>query len=113
MQLHPIVLLGCLVCGVSMAAPVAILNPSGEINNGIDKTAISNSAVIGWNAAGGTAQVIEKGTDYGNGKWRLSIEDSAEVWQMTSHPIAVGDAFSLRFDAAMFSGNLPGGSSGF
>ena len=69
--------------------------------------------MIGWDAAGGTAQVVEKGTDYGNGKWRLSIEDGAEVWQMTSHPIAAGDAFSLRFDAAMFSGNLPGGSGGF
>jgi alkaline phosphatase D len=113
MRTHPILLLGSLVSCVSMAAPVPILNPSGEINNGIDKTAISDSSVIGWNAAGGTAQVIEKGTDYGNGKWRLSLEDSAEVWQMTSHPITAGDAFSLRFDAAMFSGNLPGGSSGF
>ncbi|MEY4243038.1 MAG: hypothetical protein RLZZ245_623 [Verrucomicrobiota bacterium] len=96
-----------------MAAPVPVLNPSGEINNGIDKTAISDSSVIGWNATGGTAQVIEKGTDYGNGKWRLSLEDSAEVWQMTARPIAAGDAFSLRFDAAMFAGNLPGGGGGF
>jgi len=59
MQIHPILLLGCLVCCVSMAAPVAILNPSGEINNGIDKTSISSSSVISWNAAGGNAQVIE------------------------------------------------------
>ena len=110
MRTKPILLLGCLVSCVSIAAPVPLLNPSGEINNGIDKTAISDSSVIGWNGAGGTAQVIEKGTDYGNGRWRLSIEDSAEVWQMTSHPIAAGDAFSLRFDAAMFAGNLPGGS---
>lgn len=109
MRITPTLLLAGLVSGLCMAAPVPLLNPSGEINNGIDKAPISGGAVIGWGAAGGTAQVIEKGTDYGNGRWRMSIEDSAEVWQMTSHPIATGDAFSLRFDAAMFAGNLPGG----
>jgi alkaline phosphatase D len=113
MRITPILLFGTFFSCVAMAAPIAILNSSGEINNGIDKTAISNPSVIGWNATGGTAQMIEKGTDYGNGRWRLSIEDSAEVWQMTSHPIAAGDAFSLRFDAAMFAGNLPGGAGGF
>lgn len=113
MRIHPILLLGSFVSCVSTAAPVPLLNPSGEINNGIDKTPISEVSVIGWDAAGGTAQMIEKSTDYGNGRWRLSIEDSAEVWQMASHPIAAGDAFSLRFDAAMFAGNLPGGGGGF
>ncbi len=95
-----------------MAAPIPILNSSGEINNGIDRSLISDSSFIGWEGAG-TAQVIDGDTDYGNGKWRLSIEDSAEAWQITSHSIAAGDAFSLRFDAAMFAGNLPGGGSGF
>ena len=57
--------------------------------------------------------MIDGGTDYGNGRWRLSIEDSAEAWQMTPHGIAAGDAFSLRFDAAMFAGNLPGGGGTF
>lgn len=113
MRITPPLLLAGLVSCISMAAPVPLLNPSGEINNGIDKAPISGSSVLGWGAAGGTAQVIEKGTDYGNGKWRMSIEDSAEVWQMTSHPIAAGDAFSLRFDAAMFAGSLPGGGGGF
>ena len=30
---------------------IPLVNPSGEINNGIDKTAISDSSVIGWDAA--------------------------------------------------------------
>ncbi|MCP5532105.1 MAG: hypothetical protein H7A48_02925, partial [Akkermansiaceae bacterium] len=105
-------LMAGIVTGSVTAAPVSIVNPSGEINNGIDRTAMSNASVIGWNGAG-TAQVIDGGTDYGNGRWRMSIEDSAEAWQMTSQTIAAGDAFSLRFDAAMFAGNLPGGGSGF
>ncbi len=90
------------------AAPIEIVNPSGEVNNGIDRTSIADASVIGWDADGGTAQVIDGGTDYGNGRWRLTIEDSAEAFQMTSHEIVAGDAFSLRFDAAMFAGNLPG-----
>ncbi|MCB1132127.1 MAG: hypothetical protein KDN05_13430, partial [Verrucomicrobiae bacterium] len=102
---------GIATCSAA-AAPVAIVNPSGEIHGGIDRTLMSNPSVIGWNGAG-SAQVIDGGTDYGNGRWRMSIEDSSEAWQMTSHPIAPGDAFSLRFDAAMFAGNLPGGGSGF
>lgn len=95
-----------------MAAPIPLLNSSGEINNGVDRVSISDPSVIGWEASG-TAQVIDGRTDYGNGRWRLTIEDSAEVWQMTSHTIVAGDAFSLRFDAAMFAGNLPGGGTGF
>ncbi|QTN33923.1 alkaline phosphatase D family protein [Akkermansiaceae bacterium] len=99
--------------GMAGAKPIPILNPSGEVNPGTSPTAISNPAVIGWNGSGSGAQVIKSDTDFGNGAWRLSIEDSVEAWQMTPHVIAAGDAFSLRFDAAMFSGNLPGGGSGF
>ncbi|HSP42865.1 MAG TPA: alkaline phosphatase D family protein, partial [Luteolibacter sp.] len=88
------------------------MNFSGEINNGVDRVPVSDPAVIGWYGSGASAQVVDGGTDYGNGKWRLSIEDSAEAWQMTPHAIATGDAFSLRFDAAMFAGNLPGGGGG-
>ena len=107
-----LVLLGALSSGVGSAAPVPLLNFSGEINNGVDRTPVSDPSVIGWTGSGGTAQVIAGGTDYGNGRWRLSIEDSAEIRQMTPHQITAGDGFSLRFDAAMFSGNLPGGGSG-
>lgn len=106
-------LVGVFVTAVASAAPIPILNFSGEINNGLDRVPVSDPSVIGWDGSGGTAQVIDGGTDYGNGRWRLSIEDSAEVWQMTPHVIAAGDAFSLRFDAAMFAGNLPGGGSVF
>lgn len=95
----------------AIAAPIEIVNPSGEINNGTSPLALSNPAVIGWNGAG-VAQVIAGGTHFGNGKWRFTIEDSAEAWQMTPHVIAQGNAFSLRFDAAMFAGNLPGGGGG-
>lgn len=109
MKLTQILLSGGIVSCMATAAPVPILNFSGEINPGVDGTPISDPSVIGWNGSGASAQAIDGGTDYGNGRWRLSIEDSAEAWQMTSHGIAAGDAFSLRFDAAMFAGNLPGG----
>ena len=105
-------LLAILASSLAVGAPIAVLNPSGEINNGVDQTPLADASVIGWQGTG-TAQVIDGGTDYGNGRWRLSIEDSAEAWQMTSHVIATGEAYSLRFDAAMFEGNLPGGGSGF
>jgi alkaline phosphatase D len=103
-----ILLSGGIISCFATAAPIPLLNFSGEINPGVDGTPISDPSVIGWSGSG-TAQVVDGGTDYGNGRWRLSIEDSAEAWQMTSHEIAAGDAFSLRFDAAMFAGNLPGG----
>ena len=113
MQIKSHLLPACLASCLASAAPVPLLNSSGEINNGIDRSPIADVSVIGWDAAGGTAQVIAGGTDYGNGRWRLSIEDSAEAWQMSAHGISAGDAFSLRFDAAMFSGNLPGGGATF
>lgn len=95
------------------ATPIPLLNKSGEINKGVDRLAISDPSVLGWEGSSASSQVIDGGTDYGNGRWRLSIEDSADAWQMSSHTIAAGEAFSLRFDAAMFAGNLPGGGSGF
>jgi hypothetical protein len=112
MQLRRILLSGGIASCFAAAAPIPVLNFSGEINGGVDRAAISDPSVIGWGGSG-TAQVIDGGTDYGNGRWRLSIEDSAEAWQMTPHVIAAGDAYSLRFDAAMFAGNLPGGGSVF
>jgi phosphodiesterase/alkaline phosphatase D-like protein len=112
MQVRRILLSGGIASCFAAAAPIPVLNFSGEVNGGVDRAAISDPSVIGWGGSG-TAQVIDGGTDYGNGRWRLSIEDSAEAWQMTPHGIAVGDAYSLRFDAAMFAGNLPGGGSVF
>jgi alkaline phosphatase D len=113
MNLNPLLLAGSITCCIATASPVPILNFSGEVNSGTDGTPLSDSAVIGWSGNGGSAQVIKGNTDYGNGAWRLSIEDSSEAWQMTPHVIAAGDAFSLRFDAAMFAGNLPGPGTGF
>jgi hypothetical protein len=113
MRIRQTLLIGGIVCCHAAAAPVPILNFSGEINNGVDRAPLSNAAVIGWNGSSSNAQVIDGGTDYGNLRWRMSIEDSSEAWQMTSHGIAAGDAYSLRFDAAMFAGNLPGSGGGF
>jgi alkaline phosphatase D len=103
---YPSYLTSSILCLFSLAtalhaAPIDVVNPSGEINNGIDRTLISNPAVIGWDSNGG--QVIKGGIDYGNGGWRLSFEDSQEIRQMTGHTIQTGDAYSLRFDAAMFA----------
>ncbi|MEY4243042.1 MAG: hypothetical protein RLZZ245_627 [Verrucomicrobiota bacterium] len=112
MNFSYISMVGCIVSSMATAASVPVLNFSGEVNKGVDRVRISDPSVIGWDGSG-AAEVIDGGTDYGNGRWRLSLEDSAELWQMTSHRIAAGDAFSLRFDAAMFAGNLPGGGSVF
>lgn len=91
------------------AQPIAIVNPGGEINNGVDRVLISDSSVIGWESDGG--QMINDNTDYGNGGWRISFEDSQAVWQSSEHLIAPGESFSLRFDAAIFGQN--GSAGGF
>jgi hypothetical protein len=83
------------------AGPIELVNPSGEINPGLDRTLISETSVIGWQSNGG--QVINDRTDFGNGGWRLSFEDSQEISQMTSQVIQSWDAFSLRFDASLFA----------
>ncbi len=90
------------------AQPIELVNPSGEINPGLDRTLISETSVIGWQSNGG--QVINDRTDFGNGGWRLSFEDSQEISQMTSQVIQSGDAFSLRFDASLFATGNPVGN---
>ena len=90
----------------ALAIPLALTNPGGEINNGIDRTGVSNPSVLGWDGAG---QVINDNTDYGNGGWRLSFEDNGEIRQLTPHLIEEGHSYSLRFDAAIFNGATPGG----
>lgn len=83
-----------------IGAPIPLVNPSGEINGGASPATIS-AAVLGWDSDGG--QVIRNGTDYGNGAWRFSFEDSREIRQMTAHRVEAGASYSLRFDAAMFA----------
>lgn len=97
-------ILSCLValCGSSAATPVPLVNPSGEINNGIDRTAIPHPTFTGWEGAGG--QSIRGGTHGGNGAWRISISPAGELRQRGNQAIQAGSAFSLRFDAATFSG---------
>ena len=87
---------------------IPLVNPSGEINGGESPALIAGAAVPGWDSDFG--QVIRNGTDYGNGAWRLSFEDSREIRQMTSRVIEAGDSYSLRFDAAMFAGAPSTGS---
>ncbi len=88
------------------ATPIPLTNPGGEINNGIDRTLVSDPSVLGWE---GTGQVINDRTDYGNGGWRLTFEDDGEIHQLTETLIEEGASYSLRFDAAIFSGATPGG----
>ena len=94
-----LLLLAIAPCVFGEAIP--LVNPSGEVNNGTSPTPVSDPAVIGWDSNGG--QLIKGDTDYGNGGWRLSFEDSEEIRQLTSHAIPSGASYSLRFDAAMFA----------
>jgi hypothetical protein len=97
------------LAGFAHGTPIEVLNPSGEINSGVDRSPISGAAVIGWTSNGG--QVINDGTDYGNGGWRLSFKDNQEIRQMTGHAIESGASYSLRFDAAMFATGTPVGDT--
>ena len=101
---HPGRVLSLILLSVNalLAAPVALVNPSGEENNGIDRTVVPHPSFPGW--AGANGQVIHGGTDGGNGAWRISLGSGGEVRQMTNHVIQTGEAFSLRFEAATFSG---------
>ena len=90
----------------SFALPIFLPNPGGEINGGTDRMLVTDPSIIGWE---GTGQVINDRTDFGNGGWRLSFEDSGEIHQLSSHPIETGASYSLRFDAAIFSGASPNG----
>jgi len=89
-----------------VAAPISIVNPSGEINGGVEGTDISDPSVLGWDAVDG--QINAGDIDFGNGAWRLTYEDGGELFQMTSHAIEAGASYSLRFDASNFAG--PNGS---
>jgi len=85
----------------SEARQIEIINPSAEINRGVNGAATSDPSVPGWEAVDGAIQT--GGIDYGNGAWRLNYEDNGAVYQVTFHIIATGESFSLRFDAANFT----------
>lgn len=90
---------------MALATPVVVVNPSGEINSGVDRTAIPHAACPGW--TGANAQTITGRIHGGNGAWRFSLNPGGEIRQLTNHTIQAGAAFSLRFDAATFSGLPP------
>ena len=83
------------------AIEIPVVNFSGEINDGVDRQRISDPGVTGWDGAG---QVINDRTAPGNGDWRLSIEDSGGIYNMTDCAIRAGDTFTLTFDSSTFSG---------
>ena len=89
----------------ALAVPITLINPSGEINSGIDRTAIPDAACPGWSGANG--QTIHGKIHGGNGAWRMSLNPGGEIRQLTSHAIQAGEAFSLRFDASTFLGLPP------
>ena len=82
-----------------------IVNPGGEINGGVSGESIAAGGVLGWEGTGG--QVLYGRTFAGNGRWRLSMEDSSSIHQLTRHVASTGEAFSLRFDSGSFSGTPP------
>jgi len=84
------------------AVQVPLTNASGETNNGIDRLSLPDASFPGW--TGASAQIIHGNIHGGNGAWRLSLNPGGELRQLTTHTIQTGEAFSLRFDAATFSG---------
>jgi alkaline phosphatase D len=97
-----VLVLAVLLPRIVTAAPVTIINPSGEINNGVDRTSLPSASFPGW--TGGTAQIIHGSVHGGNGAWRMSLSPGGELRQLTGHVIQSGEALSLRFDAATFGG---------
>ncbi len=93
-------ILSLLLCALSCAraAPIPLINPSAEINNGVNGTPVSDPSILGWE---GDGTLSEGDITYGNGRWKLRFEDSQSVRQRTSHPIEPGAAYSIRFDAAL------------
>ena len=95
-----LLLLGMMAANLS-AIEITVVNFSGEINDGVDRQSISNPGVTGWDGVG---QVINDRTAPDNGDWRLSIEDSGGIYNMTDYAIRAGDTFTLTFDSSTFFG---------
>ncbi len=87
------------------AAPVVIVNPSAETNNGVDRTGIPDAAFPGWD--GSNSQTIHGSTHGGDGEWRISVNPGGDLRQLTDHMLQSGGSLSLRFDAATFAGLPP------
>ena len=94
------------VAAQAAGTAVVLTNPSGEINNGVDRVAVNDPSVPGWSAVG-NGQLINDRTLAGNGRWRISLEDGVTVFQISGQAIETGAAYSLRFDASPFSGAPP------
>ncbi|MGB1259084.1 MAG: alkaline phosphatase D family protein [Akkermansiaceae bacterium] len=96
----------CLISlsSVLCADSITLVNPSGEINPGGSPSFVAGAAVPGWEGSG---QVINDRTDFGNGGWRISFEDSSQIYQISTHTIELGASYSLRFDSSVFSSNTP------
>lgn len=82
----------------SLGTPVSLINPSLEINNGINLTPLSDSEIPGWQ---GDAVLSEGDIDYGNGRWKILFDQSGDASQVSSHQISTGESFAIRFDAAL------------
>ena len=82
-----------MVSVAAQAAGIAVVltNPSGEINNGVDRVAVNDPSVPGWSAVG-NGQLINDRTLAGNGRWRISLEDGVTVYQMSGQAIVTGAA---------------------
>ncbi len=95
---RPLLLLLLIFASAATAAPIALVNPSAEINNNTDATPAADSSLLGWEGDG----VLSEGdTDYGNGRWKLLFGESESVRQLSSRQIETGAAYSIRFDAAL------------
>ena len=95
---RPFLLLLLIFATAATAAPIALVNPSAEINNSTDSTPAADPSLLGWEGDG----VLSEGdTDYGNGRWKLLFGESESVRQLSSHQIETGGAYSIRFDAAL------------
>ena len=99
--------LGFLAFAPLEATSIEIANPSGEINGGIDRESIPSAGIPGWDASGSGVQVINDQTLGSNGNWRFSIENTKQLFQISSHPVVAGAAYSLRFDASTFGSSPP------
>ncbi|MDC1206667.1 hypothetical protein N8Z81_03735, partial [Akkermansiaceae bacterium] len=85
-----------------VADSVPLSNPSLEINNGTDNTAISDPTLMGWEGSG---FLSDGDTDYGNGRWKILFGDSGFAQQLSTRQIETGSAYSIRFDAALSPDN--------
>ncbi|MGJ8725942.1 MAG: alkaline phosphatase D family protein [Roseibacillus sp.] len=93
-------LCGSLCLSLAQAEPILLVNPSAEINGNTNGSSVAEASLLGWE---GTGKLQEGDNDYGNGRWKLSFEETETVRQLTSHQIQTGAAYSIRLDAVLSS----------